>query len=165
MWTTFSSPFRGPQRQVVVLGAVEARAHAADPFHQLAAVNGEMTDVISAHQGVRRPVRLELRLGAARAFGVDHVLVGVENVGPRLGVDGAGDLEQRERGQRVVVVQEGHELARRQGQGRGGVASNSLVLRQENDLDALVPPGGLLQDGPDLRRLAAAVRDASSHRP
>lgn len=158
MWTTLRL-LGGPQDQVVVLGAVEARPQAADALDQLTAINREVADVIVTGEGVRRPVGFEMRF-QAQPLGVGGVLVGIEHVRFGVGVDGAGDLEQGERGQGVVVVQERHEVSGRQGERRRGIAGNPLVLPKDHDLDARLGAGRFFEDTPDSRRPAGAVRDA-----
>ena len=105
------------QHQVPVLGALEAGIEATDLVDQRASQNAQVTGVHLRPHPLRRPVRLEEGAGVEAAF-VDLVLVGVDVVGVRGGVDRLADLGECVGMEQIVVVEEDDEIAPRPSPGR-----------------------------------------------
>ena len=99
-----------PQREVVVLGALEPDVEAPHLVHQGRAHHRQVAGVHLAAQALRRPRRLA-ELLEDLAFPVDLVLVGVEVVGLGLRVDRLPHLGEGGGHEQVVVVRESDERA------------------------------------------------------
>ena len=139
----------------MVLRAVEPGAEAADLLDQRPPQHRQVGAVVLRAQSLRRPVRLVERV-VDRAVGGDLVLVGVDVVDVRVGVERGGDERQGVGLDAVVVVDEHDELAGRHRQG---------VVRRGDDA-AGVGPGAQVHPS-DRRRPPRARRarpDRSSRR-
>ena len=99
-----------PQHQLVVLDPVERGVRPARSLDERAAHAEEVADVHHPTEELGRPVGLEEGL-APPAAPIELVLVGVDDVRPRLLVEAADALEQRIRVELVVVVEKRDELA------------------------------------------------------
>ena len=146
-----------PQDQVVVLAAVEVLAQAPDLLDQGPPGHGQVAHVVVGGQLVRRPVRLDVRV-VQLPCRVQLVLVGVQDVDGRVGVEPPHHLGQGVRLELVVVVQEGHVLPG--GHGQCGVGGLGYARRggAVDDHDAgVVPQGGQHVEG------LAAVRAVVGH--
>ena len=104
-------PLGGPQGEIGISSRfVKTSPQSADSFHQVAANHRQVADVVVAQERVGRPVRLEVRVLPMALFR-DVVLVGVDEVQVRLGIQCLDHLEQGERRERVVVIEKGDIVA------------------------------------------------------
>ena len=98
------------QRQVVILRAVEPRPKSTDGAHARGPISGKMCDQVVRQEEIRVPIRLEVGI-AAQAVRIDLVLVGVEQLRFGMGSYLLGNVEQRVRGELVIVIEQRDELA------------------------------------------------------
>ena len=118
-------PLRGrelehAQRQVVVLGPLEALAEPTGAAHELGPVDAEVADDVLRQEKVRAEVGLEIGVRPPTPP-VELVLVAVDDVGVRVAGELGRDACERVRGELVVVVEQGDEVALRHRQrGVGG---------------------------------------------
>ena len=136
----------GPQDQVVVLRAVEPVAEATDVGDDRAAQDRQVAGVHRRAEALRRPVRLGERHEVG-AVGEHVQLVGVQVVDAvvRVGVQRGGHLCERRGDERVVVVEQGDDLARGHRQRvvrRGDDAAVALAVQ---DTDAWFDCGELVE--------------------
>ena len=118
-----SRAFTGAQPKVMVLRAFESDTDAANIFVQPSANAREMARIAEGEQELGRPVGLELR-GMTPAADVDLVIVAINQVGLRMGIEIEREMSKRVTFQQVVVVKEDKEFP----PGRGG----SLVRRHRD---------------------------------
>ena len=151
--------FRGAEREVVVLRAVEVRSHPAEFLEQLPPHHDKMAHVHVRQQQLRRPIRLELR-AEADSIDIDFVVVGVQKIGFRMLRDIQGHLGQSVRSQLVVVVEEGEKIAL--GHGRRGIrrSGNAEIHRVAGQFDARVDFGVAGEAFQDASIRAGIVDDA-----
>ena len=151
-------PLGDPEHQVPVLGALELGVEAADLLDQVAAEDAEVAGVHLRPHPLRRPVGLEERRLVAAAA-VDLVFVGVEVVGFGVGGQRRVDVGQRVGMQRVVVVEQGDELALGHRQRVVGGGDDAAVGLAREQADAGV---AALRLGEHLRARAARVEQSST---
>ena len=147
------------ERQVVVLGSLEALAESPGAAHELGSVHAEVADDVLRQEQVRAEVGLEIGVDPP-APPVELVLVAVDDVGVRMAGELGRDAPEGVRGELVVVVEQGDELAprhRQRGVGGGRDVAPDRAVREPD-------PGVGAREG--LERLANAgarrgvVRDA-----
>ncbi len=109
-------PLDHAQRQVVILGTGETGATAAGLPHPFGAIRDDAAEVTLRQQQVGVPIGLELRIGSAPLV-IDVVLVAVDDIGIRVGVDLLGEQVERMGGEPAVAPEPDHELAGRLRQG------------------------------------------------
>ncbi|MGZ8096736.1 MAG: hypothetical protein ACXWUD_10915, partial [Methylosarcina sp.] len=100
--------FGDAQGEVPVLAAVELRTKGADLFQQAAAHASDVAGEHGTHHGVRRPIRLEMRLREIAFLG-EFVFVAVDKVG-LLSLDAQRKFEQAIHGQFVIVIHKHDEI-------------------------------------------------------
>ena len=149
----------GSQQQVVVLGAVEARAEPAGALDEVAAQHQEVADVVDGEEEVRRPVGLEEGLAVAPVAEQD-VLVGVHDVELRVGLEQLHHAVHGMRPQDVVVVQQGDELTGGELERARGCSRDAAVRGAVHDLDPRVGSSKLFQNVADVRGSRGVVGDA-----
>jgi len=106
-------PLGDAQHEVVVLAPLERFPEAAHVPDERGAQDAEMAGVHLVAEAFRAPVRLEERVTVEpeAVDGEELVLVGVEVVGLRRRGDRLRHPRQRDRRERVVVVEQGDEVA------------------------------------------------------
>ena len=109
--------FRTAKGQIVWGGETEGGPKAADLPHHSHVEGGEIADVIHGAEGFGRPVRLEDGV-AALAVLVEGVLVGIDEVGPRLDGERVAQHGDGGRRQQVAGVKDDDEAVRDALQGR-----------------------------------------------
>ena len=114
-----------------------------------------MADVIHGAEQVRVEVGLEVRLEVVDVLEIDLVLVGIEDLDVRVGVDRANALIKGLRLELVVMVGEDDEVTGRHADRGVGVLRDAEVLREGRIAEAPVC-GGVL--GEDLLRCTALRR-------
>ena len=130
--------FRQAEDEVVVLRAVELAVQlAARSLVQLAAEHGEMRDVVAAAQRIGRVIGFEMILAQFFHRGIEHDLIGIDEVRARL-VDRADHLVQRVGRELVVVVEQSEVVARGLAHTDVRVAGNALVGGHLAQYDAAV---------------------------
>lgn len=112
-----------------------------------------------AAEEVGVPGGFEVGVGVAAPF-VEFVLVGVEEGGVGAGGEGVGDLGERVRGEFVVVVEEGDEVALGESEGGVGGAGNVAAAGEAGDEDARIGGGEVAEDGLNVGRGGGVVGDA-----
>ena len=156
--------FGGAEDEVVVLGAVVGAALVdlaaggvglGDGVEEAAAGDEEVADVIHGAKQVRVEVGLEVRLEVVDVLEVDLVLVGIEDLDVRMGVDRANALIEGLRLELVVMVGEDDEVAGRHADRGVGVLRDAEVLREGLIAEAAVCCSVL---GEDLLRCPALCR-------
>ena len=156
--------FGGAEDEVVVLGTVVGAALVdfpavgvglGDGVEEAAAGDEEVTDVVHGAEQVRVEVGLKVRLEVVDVLEVDLVLVGIEDLNIRMGVDRADALIEGLRLELVVVVSEDDEVTGRHADRGVGVLRDAEVLREGLVAEAAVC-GGVL--GEDLLRCTALRR-------
>ncbi len=148
-----------PQYEVVVLDPVQAGTQAAQPPQQVEADGEEVVHIVLGEQALTVERRLEPG-GRTAADCVDRVLVGIDRGDVVTAGEGGGHKGQGVGRQQVVMVEEGGDLAVRQGQGGIGGRGDALRRLVTDDPDALVPGGGLAQDPAHFLGRGAIVTDA-----
>jgi hypothetical protein len=133
------------QHQIPVLGALELLVEAADLLDEGAAEDAEVAGVHLRAHPLRRPVGLEEGRGVPPGE-VDLVLVGVDVVGLGIAVDRRGDVGESVGVQRVVVVEQGDELAARHRQRLVGGGDDAAVALAVLDPDAGILALGSVED-------------------
>jgi hypothetical protein len=96
-----AAPIRDPQRQIVLLGARQIVAEAAERQRDLASNGGARPDIIERVQQIGRPIRLEKGIPtfAGRA---DLVFVDVDEVGVGRSRRLRGDFGERQRREAIA---------------------------------------------------------------
>jgi|GEM_PF-6014043 len=136
-----------------------AEAEAAGAFDDAATDDGEMVNVIVRDRHLGAPVALELGVVAA-AGGVDFILVGVEQIGGRMGDDGLGDVEEGVGGKKVVVIEEGDVVAGGEIEGGVGGGGDVAVFLAYHVFDTRVLFRGGGETFGDVRLRRGVVGDA-----
>ena len=156
--------FGGAEDEVVVLGTVIGAALVdllavgsglGDGVKEAAAGDEEVADVIHGTEQVRVEVGLEVRLEVVDVLEVDLILVGIEDLDVRVGVDRADTLIEGLRLELVVMVGEDDEVTGRHADRGVGVLRDAEVLRESRIAEAAVC-GGILSE--DLLRCTALCR-------
>ena len=119
-----------------------------------------MGQVVDGEEDLGAPLRLEQRVLPERGILVDAVLVGVEEVGIRLGRDRLGHALQCERSELVVVIQQGHERAAGHGQHRVGVGRDAAVAFQKLHAEPAVAGGPFLEQPPVVEIVGSSAGEA-----
>lgn len=128
------------QRDVVVLGTLQALAEAADRLEDVGAIGAEMRHQVVRVEQVRVPVALEVRIPARPGF-VELVLVRIDQAEVRMAICGLGDAEQGILAQHVVVVEQPDPFAGREFERRVRCRRDVAVAAAEAHLD----PGVLVR--------------------
>jgi hypothetical protein len=149
---------RHPQRQVVILAALEALAKAANRTQYRQSVDTQVADDVLALQQLRAIVGLEIRVVAA-AIGVELVLVGIQQIGAGLALDRFGHRKQGVRRDHVVVVEQCRKIAGCKLQCRVGRGSDVAVAFAQREADARLLGRCLSQNGTHVRRRRGIVGD------
>lgn len=162
--------FGGAKDEVVVLGTVVGAALVdflavgsglGDGVEEAAAGDEEVADVIHGAEQVRVEVSLKVRLEVVDVLEVDLVLVGIEDLDVRVGVDRADALIEGLRLELVVMVGEDDEVTGRHADRSVGVLRDTKVLREGRIAEAAVCGGVLGEDllrCPALRRVVLDLR-------
>ena len=98
------------QHEVIILAAFEAEAQSAHLLDEPPPDDQEMADVIARQEKFRRPVRLE-EIVEVVVVGGDFVFIRVQDVKVAFCIEPLDHLVERRVGERVVMIQKGHELA------------------------------------------------------
>ena len=147
-----------PQHELEVLDVVERGIEAAERERDRTAHDEEMAHVHHAPEEPRRPVRLEQRVGRA-PVPLDVLLVGVDRVQRRVGVQSPDDLGQGRGMELVVVVEHPDELAGRKLERRVRRRGDPGVGRTQRDPDPGIPCGETAQVLVQLGGRGAVVDD------
>ena len=150
--------FGRPQCEVVVLGAVEFRAEAADRRHDVAAVNAQVGDHVLRQQQLGIEVALEVWLVSPACL-IESVVIGIENGGIGPAVDRIRHPVERIDGQHVVLAEAGHEVAVGHLQGGIGRGRDVAEFRSEAKGNPPVRGGVSLEQFPHPRRGGCVVGD------
>ena len=162
--------FSGAEDEVVVLGAVVGAALVdlpavggvlGDGVEEAAAGDEEVADVVHGAEQVRVEVGLEVRLEVVDVLEVNLVLVGIEDLDVRVGIDRADALIEGLRLELVVMVGEDDEITGRHADRGVGVLRDAEVLREGLIAEAAVCGGVLGEDllrCPALRRVVLDLR-------
>ena len=154
----------GAEDEVVILGTVVGAALVdlpavgvglGDGVEEAAAGDEEVADVVHGAEQVRVEVGLKVRLEVVDVLEVDLVLVGIEDLDVRMGVDRANALIEGLRLELVVMVGEDDEVAGRHADRGVGVLRDAEVLREGLIAEAAVCCSVL---GEDLLRCPALCR-------
>lgn len=146
--------FGGAEDEVVVLGTVVGAALVdlptvgsglGDGVKEAAAGDEEVADVIHGAEQVRVEVGLEVRLEVVDVLEVDLILVGIEDLGVRVGVDRADALIEGLRLELVVMVGEDDEVTGRHADRGVGILRDAEVLREGRIAEAAVCVGVLCE--------------------
>ena len=150
--------FGGTQQQIVVLGAVVARAEAANTLDQLASQHAEMAQVVDRKKVVGIEIGFEMRIDMA-AIDIELVFIRIHDIRVAR-EDGLRDFEQCIAGQRVVVVEQADIVAAGKTQGRVGRTGDAGIGRQTHDLDALIELAKFIQCCPGFGQGRGVVGNA-----
>src|SRR5438105_15934454 len=96
---------RRPQKQIIMARVGQASAEAPHLFHQAAAQDGEVADVVMTAERVRRPIRFEVWVRALRSRPGELVLIGIDEVRVRQRVKRVRDFMESEGRQGVMLVE------------------------------------------------------------
>ena len=97
------------EHQVVILAALEPDSKPSDLPDDFSPVHAQVARIHLGKKGVRRPVRLE-EGHVPDAFFADFVLVAVDHVRIRMGIEQGGILVEGIGRDFVVMIQQGDEL-------------------------------------------------------
>ena len=169
-------PFTRAQPEVVILGPFKAGAKPAYGTIETARNRRQMGRVTERQQKLWRPTRLELR-GMIDGIGSDLVIVAVDQIGLRMGIEKERQMGQCVVIEEIIMVDKADEFAaRRQGSLVGG-HRDVAVIGPEDRLDSSVALGPFLQlpvhalvgagivDQNQLPRRIALLAHAGDHRP
>ena len=160
----------GAEDEVVVLGTVVGAALVdflavgsglGDGVEEATAGDEEVADVVHGAEQVRVEVGLEVRLKVVDVLEVDLILVGIEDLDVRVGVDRADALIEGLRLELVVMVGEDDEVTGRHADRGVGILRDAEVLRESRIAEAAVCSGVLGEDllrCPSLRRVVLDLR-------
>lgn len=148
------------EKEVPILGAIQLWVKAADVAEEGEAGYGEVGEVIGGEEQLGRPIGLEQGAAALAIDGGEQVMIGVEQVAIGCGGDGAGDFPKGVGSQRVVLIEEGDELALGNFQGSVRIAGDALVALQPDHGEAGVQGGVLLEELVHTRAVGGTVGEA-----
>ena len=160
----------GAEDEVVVLGPVVGAALVdlpavgvglGDGVEEAAAGDEEVADVVHGAEQVRVEVGFKVRLEVVDVLEIDLILVGIEDLDVRVGIDRADALIEGLRFELVVMVGEDDEVTGRHADRGVGVLRDAEVLREGLIAEAAVCSGVLgenLLRCPALRRVVLDLR-------
>ena len=145
---------RRPQQQIIMARLGQAGAEPPYLFHQAAAQDGEVADVVMTAERVRRPIRFKMWLRALQSGPVEVVLIGIHQIRVRQRVKRVRDFMESEGRQGVMLVEDGDVVS-------GSLRERAVTdfrevpdRREPADAYAGLLLPGLLQAPEDACRLA-----------
>ena len=149
-------PLAHAKEQIVILAAVQPGSEAPDRVEKSPAEHREMRDVVHGQQQVGVPVGLEERLDASTVR-IELVLVRIDEVEVRLLAEARHDFEERFGRERVVVIEQRHEVPRGLPERVVGSAGNAFVPREVLHPHPAFCRGVLVENVADVRPGRAIV--------
>jgi len=148
-----------PQSQIPVLGSFVAWPESSHLTNELGAIDSQVSNEILSIKQIRIPVRLEIWIKSL-PLRVDLILIAVDDIGFRMGIQLDGDHVESVFGQLIIVVEEGNELPLGQLQGSVTALGDVAASISEHNPDSRVLLLILLEDPPHMGSLRSVIGNA-----